>query len=67
MNLDLIAMMTMLIIMSLLGIGILLYLLIRWSDQLTTPEEQEYEDKEQIEYLRKYNEKQLKKIINIQK
>lgn len=61
MNLDLIAMMTILIIMSLFGMGILLYLLIRWSDQLTTPEEQEYEDKEQIEYLRKYNEKKYKK------
>lgn len=61
MNLDLIAMMTILIIMSLFGMGILLYLLIRWSDQLNTPEEQEYEDKEQIEYLRKYNEKKYKK------
>lgn len=61
MDLDLIAMITMLIIMCLFGIGILLYLIIIWSDQLTTPEEQEYEDKEQMEYLRKYNEKKYKK------
>ena len=61
MNLDLIAMITMLTIMSLFGIGILLCLIIIWSDQLTTPEEQEYEDQEQMEYLRKYNEKKYKK------
>ena len=51
MNLDLIAMITMLIIMSLFGIGILLCLIIIWSDQCTTPEEQYYEDLEQMKYI----------------
>ena len=51
MNLDLIAMITMLIIMSLFGIGILLCLIIIWSDQCTTPEEQYYEDLDQMKYL----------------
>lgn len=61
MNLDLIAIITLLIIMSLLGIGILMILVIIGADQLKTPEEKEQEDIEQMEYLRKYNEKQLKK------
>ena len=61
MDLDLITIITILIIIGLLGIGILLCLIIIWSDQLTTPEEQEYEDQEQMEYLRKYNEKKYKK------
>ena len=60
MNLDLIAMITMLIIMSLFGIGILLCLIIIWSDQCTTPEEQYYEDLEQMEYIRKFNENKNK-------
>ena len=59
MNLDLIAMITMLIIMSLFGIGILLYLIIIWSDQCTTSEEQYYEDLEQMEYLKNYKYKKL--------
>lgn len=57
MNLDLIAMIAMLIIMSLFIIGILFYLIIIWSDQCTTEEEQYYEDLEQMEYLKKYNDK----------
>ncbi len=61
MNLDLIAIITLLIIMSLLGIGILMILVIIGADQLKTPEEKEQEDIEQMEYLRKYNKKQLKK------
>lgn len=61
MNLDLIAIITLLIIMSLLGIGILMILVIIGANQLKTPEEKEQEDIEQMEYLRKYNEKQLKK------
>ena len=60
MNLDLIAMITMLIIMSLFGIGILLCLIIIWSDRCTTPEEQYYEDLEQMEYIRKFNENKNK-------
>ena len=48
MNLDLITMITMLIIMSLFIIGILFYLIIIWSDQCTTEEEQYYEDLEQM-------------------
>lgn len=61
MNLDLIAMITMLIVMSLFGIGILLYLLIRWSDQLTTSEEQEYEDTAEQKFIKRYFEKKYKK------
>lgn len=61
MNLNLIAMITMLIIMSLFGIGILLCLIIIWSDQCTTPEEQYYEDLEQMKYLKEYQAKKLKK------
>ena len=60
MKLNLIAMITMLIIMSLFGIGILLCLIIIWSDQCTTPEEQYYEDLEQMEYIRKFNENKNK-------
>ena len=60
MNLDLTAMITMLIIMSLFGIGILLCLIIIWSDQCTTPEEQYYEDLEQMKYIRKFNENKNK-------
>ena len=59
MNLDLIAKITMLIIMSLFLIGILLYLIIIWSDQCTTSEEQYYEDLEQMEYLKNYKYKKL--------
>ena len=59
MNLDLIAKITMLIIMSLSLIGILLYLIIIWSDQCTTSEEQYYEDLEQMEYLKNYKYKNL--------
>ena len=54
MNLDLIAMITMLIFMSLWGIGILLCMIIIWSDQCTTQEEQFYEDNEQMKYLKSY-------------
>ena len=61
MNLDLIAMITMLIIMSLFGIGILLCLIIIWSDQCTTPEEQYYEDLEQMKYLKESKAKKLRK------
>ena len=61
MNLDLIAMITMLIIMSLFGIGILLCLIIIWSKQCTTPEEQYYEDLEQMKYLKEYKAKKIKK------
>ena len=63
MNLDLIAMVTMLIIMSLFLIGDLLILIIVWSgDQCKTNEEQYYEDLEQMEYLKNYKrEKELKK------
>ena len=57
MNLNLIAMITMLIIMSLFGIGILLCLIII----CTTPEEQYYEDLEQMKYLKEYQAKKLKK------
>ncbi len=46
MKLNLIAMITIIIIISLFGIGIFLYLIIIWSDQCTTPEEQYYEDLE---------------------
>ena len=59
MNLDLITLITMLIIMSLFGIGILLCLIIIWSDQCTTPEEQEYEDQEQIKYIKDYQKRKL--------
>lgn len=59
MNLDLITKITMLIIMSLFLIGILLYLIIIWSDQCTTSEEQYYEDLEQMEYLKNYKYKKL--------
>ena len=61
MNLDLIAMITMLIIMSLFGIGILLCLIIILSDQCNTPEEQYYEDLEQMKYLKEYKAKNLRK------
>lgn len=61
MNLDLIALVTMLIIMSLFGIGILLGLIIIWSDQCTTSEEQYYEDLEQMKYLKNYKTKKFKK------
>lgn len=61
MNLDLIAMITMLIIMSLWGIGILLCVIITWSDQCTTPEEQFNEDNEQMNYLKKYKSKKYSK------
>lgn len=54
MKLNLIAMITIIIIISLFGIGICLYLIIIWSDQCTTPEEQYYEDLEQMEYLKEY-------------
>lgn len=54
MKLNLIAMITIIIIISLFGIGIFLYLIIIWSDQCTTPEEQYYEDLEQMEYLKEY-------------
>ena len=54
-------MITMLIIMSLFGIGILLCLIIIWSDQCTTPEEQYYEDLEQMKYLKEYKAKNLRK------
>lgn len=61
MNLDLIALVTMLIIMSLFGIGILLGLIIIWSDQCTTSEEQYYKDLEQMKYLKNYKTKKFKK------
>lgn len=61
MNLDLIAMITMLIIMSLWGIGILLCMIITWSDQCTTPEEQFYEDNEQMNYLKNYKSRKYDK------
>ena len=61
MNLDLIAMITMLIIMSLWGIGILLCLIITWSDQCTTQEEQFYEDDEQMNYLIKFKSRKYNK------
>lgn len=55
MNIDLIAMITMLIIMSLFGIGILFTLIIVWGgDQCKTDEEQYYEDLEQMNYLKNY-------------
>ena len=60
MKLNLIAMITIIIIISLFGIGILLCLIIIWSDQCTTPEEQYYEDLEQMEYIRKFNENKNK-------
>lgn len=60
MKLNLIAMITIIIIISLLGIGIFLYLIIIWSDRCTTPEEQYYEDLEQMEYIRKFNENKNK-------
>ena len=61
MNLDLIAMITIIIIISLFGIGIFLYLIIIWSDRCTTPEEQYYEDLEQMNYLKEYKAKKIKK------
>lgn len=61
MKLNLIAMITIIIIISLFGIGIFLYLIIIWSDRYTTPEEQYYEDLEQMEYLKEYQAKRLKK------
>lgn len=61
MNLDLIAMITMLIIMSLWGIGILLCMIITWLDQCTTPDEQFYEDIEQMNYLKKYKSRKYNK------
>ena len=60
MKLNLIAMITIIIIISLFGIGIFLYLIIRWSDRCTTPEEQYYEDLEQMKYIRKFNENKNK-------
>ena len=60
MKLNLIAMITIIIIISLFGIVIFLYLIIIWSDQCTTPEEQYYEDLEQMEYIRKFNENKNK-------
>lgn len=60
MKLNLIAMITIIIIISLFGIGIFLYLIIIWSDWCTTPEEQYYEDLEQMEYIRKFNENKNK-------
>lgn len=61
MKLNLIAMITIIIIISLFGIGIFLYLIIIWSDRCTTPEEQYYEDLEQMKYLKEYQAKRLKK------
>lgn len=61
MDLDLIAMITMLIIMSLWAIGILLCMIITWSDQCTTPDEQFYEDNAQMSYLSKYKLKKYNK------
>ena len=61
MKLNLIAMITIIIIISLFGIGIFLYLIIIWSDRCTTPEEQYYEDLEQMKYLKEYQAKKLKK------
>ena len=64
MNLDLIAMITMLIIMSLFGVGILLCLIIIWSDQCTTPEEQYYEDLEQMKYIEEHRKTKEKNSYN---
>lgn len=61
MNLDLIAMLTMLIIFCLFLIGLLFILIIIWSDQYKTDEEKFYEDQEQMEYLKKYNERKYSK------
>ena len=61
MNIDLIAMMTMLIIYCLFGIGILLGLIIIWSGQSKTDEEKYQEDLEQMEYLRNYKKRKYNK------
>lgn len=61
MNIDLIAMMTMLIIYCLFGIGILLGLIIMWSGQSKTDEEKYQEDLEQMEYLRNYKKRKYNK------
>lgn len=61
MNLDLIAMLTMLIIFCLFLIGLLFILIIIWSDQYKTDEEKFYEDQEQMEYFKKYNERKYSK------
>ena len=49
--------------MSLSLIGILLYLIIIWSDQCTTSEEQYYEDLEQMEYLKNYKYKKIEYLV----
>lgn len=61
MNIDLIAMITMLIIMIMFAIGILLALIIIWSDQCTTPKEEIYEDEEQTKYLKDYQDRKINK------
>ena len=58
MDLDLIALTTMLIIMSLFGIGLFVCLIIMWYGGQKTDYERYYEDLEQMEYLKnKYKNK----------
>lgn len=59
MNIDLIAMVTMLTIMIMFAIGILLAIIIIESDKCTTPKEEIYEDKEQSKYLKDYQDKKI--------
>ena len=52
MNLDLIALITMLIVMSLFGIGIVICIIITWFGNPKTYLEQYHEDLEQMNYLK---------------
>lgn len=58
MDLDLIAMITMLIIMIIVGIGLFLILVILWyGDECKTDDDRYKEDLEQMEYIRKHCKK----------
>jgi len=67
MNIDLIAMITMLIIMIMFAIGILLALIIIGADQCTTPKEEFYENDAQMEYLKEYQDKKDKRFKKIRR
>lgn len=59
---DKIAMITLLVIMILMFLATLFtYIIIRVTDGNETFREKELEDKEQVEFLRKYKEKKAKK------
>lgn len=54
MDIDVIAMVTMLVMMIILGIGILMILIIIGADQCKSDQERFDEDQEQMEYLKNY-------------